>query len=515
MEGQQVIALWSCQERTLAEIDAAIAAGYRRIVVTLPTGGGKTLLMAESTRRIGKPTILYTNRRMLREQTSERMQAFGIEHGIRASGVDPALLMDVQVSSILTEESRVYRKKNWELHPAGLVHLDEGHNQTGGVAKKIIGAHAEAGAIILCWTATPLDLADMGYEHLIVGATNSELRECGAHVLCQTYAPDEPDLKHVKQVKVGEDLSEAENSKAIMRPGIFGRVFDNAQRLNPGFEKPMILFGPDVAGSLWFAEQFAKAGVSAAHIDGERIWINGEQHASDQATRDHLAQLSKSGGVQVVCNRFVMREGIDWPWLYHAIMATVFGSVTSYLQAGGRLLRSHPSLDHVLLQDHGGNYHRHGSLNADREWSLGLTSHMVTSMRQERLRERKEPEPIVCPNCGKVRAGGPECRSCGHRCERRSRIVVQANGDLKEVEGEIYKPRRVKQLPDTERLWQSMYHRAKRSRNKMTFRQAEGLFFYENHYYPPRTLPLMPTNELDWYRKVADVPASELSGAKQ
>jgi hypothetical protein len=60
------------------------------------------------------------------------------------------------------------------------------------------------------------------YEHLIIGAVNSELRECGAHVLCQTYAPDEPDLRHVKQVKVGEDLSDSENKKAIMRPGSSG-----------------------------------------------------------------------------------------------------------------------------------------------------------------------------------------------------------------------------------------------------------------------------------------------------
>src|SRR5262245_1754882 len=140
--------LWPCQERTLDLIDAAIRAGYRRIAVTLPTGGGKTLLMAETTRRQAVPTILYTNRRMLREQTSGRMEAFGIDHGVRAAGADPALLKDVQVSSIQTEESRVYRKKRWDLHPAKLVHIDEGHNQTGAVAQKIVNAHAEAGAVV-------------------------------------------------------------------------------------------------------------------------------------------------------------------------------------------------------------------------------------------------------------------------------------------------------------------------------------------------------------------------------
>lgn len=500
--------LWNCQERTLCAIDAAISAGQRRIVVTLPTGGGKTVIMGESIRRLSVPSLLLTNRRMLREQTSERMEAFGIDHGIRASGVDPALLKDVQVSSIMTEESRVFRKKRWGLHPAKLVLIDECHNQTGGVAKKIINHYVDAGAVVVGFTATPLDL-DGIYEHLIVGAVNSELRDCGGHVICQTYAPDEPDLRHIKRVKVGEDLSDEDNKKAIMRPGIFGRVFDNWVRLNPD-GRPTILFGPDVSGSLWFAEQFYAKGVSAAHIDGERIWINGETYPSDQENRVRLAAMSKAGEVQVVCNRFVMREGIDWPWLYHGIMATVFGSLASFLQSGGRLLRSHPSLDHVLLQDHGGNYHRHGSLNADREWQIGDTSHVLTSMRQDRMREKKQDEPIVCPKCGYVRLRGPKCLQCGHACERKSRVVVQANGDLKEIEGEIYKPRRIKQEPDTEQIWTQCYMRAKNSKNGMTFRQAEGLFFYENHYYPPRDLPFMPTHDADWFRKVKDVPASDL-----
>lgn len=508
-----MIDLWNSQERAVQGVIVAAQKDQRRIVVTSPTGGGKTVMMMELIRRFSCPSSLYTNRRMLREQTSEVMEHYGIEHGVRASGVDPALLRDVQVSSIMTEESRVYKKGRWDLHGAKLVLIDECHNQTGKVARKIIGAHVDDGAVVVGFTATPLDLEGM-YEHLIIAATNSELRECGAHVICQTYAPDEPDLKHVKQVKVGEDLSEPENRKAIMRPGIFGRVYDNWKALNPD-ARPAILFGPDVAGSLYFAEEFHKKGVPAAHIDGERIWICGETYASDQSVRDHLEKLSESGEVKVVCNRFVMREGIDWPWLYHCIMATVFGSVTSYLQSGGRLLRAHDSLDHVLLQDHGGNWHRHGSLNADREWSLGLTSHMVTSMREERLREKKEAEPIVCPQCGRVRLSGPKCRQCGHESTKRSRVVVQANGELKEHEGEIYKPRRVREFPNTQKLWESMYHRAKNSKNKMTFRQAMGLFRYENHYYPPKTMPLMPVREADWYRKVRDVPSSDLTRQEQ
>lgn len=119
-------------------------------------------------------------------------------------------------------------------------------------------------------------------------------------------------------------------------------------------------------------------------------------------------------------------------------------------------------------------------------------------------------EPIVCPKCGLVRARGPSCPSCGHEAKKRTRTVVQLDGSLEEHERDIYKPRRVREFNNTESIWVRCYHRALRSRNGMTFRQAEGLFFYENHYYPPRTLRFMPVNEMDWFSRVCDVPPERL-----
>jgi superfamily II DNA or RNA helicase len=506
--------LWPHQESGLAEVERLVAAGHRQIVVTSPCGGGKTVMMATLIERLACPTILYTNRKMLREQTSEVMERFGIRHGVRAAGAEPALLRDVQVSSIMTEQSRVYKKGKWKLHEAQLVLVDEVHNQKGGIAQKILSQHLADGAICLGFTATPLDL-DQFWQDLVVAGTNSELRDCGAHVICRTFAPDQPDEQKLKLVKVGEDLTDAENVKAIMRPGIEGRVYENWKTLNPD-GKPTILFGPDVAGSLWFAEKLhEKYGLSTAHIDGERIWINGEMHSSNQEMRDELANLSRAGDLHIVCNRFVMREGIDWPWLAHCIMATVFGSLTSYLQSGGRFLRAYPGLDEVCLQDHGGNFHRHGSLNEDRDWFLGLTNSIAVGLRRERLRDRKLTEPITCPKCKLVRSGGQRCPRCGEEATKRSRVVVQHDGTLIQVDGDQYRPRRTRESPNTKELWEKMYYRARKSRNAMTFSQAYGLFYHESKYFPPKDLPFMPQHDLDWHRRVKDVHPSDLIGGNK
>ena len=111
-----------------------------------------------------------------------------------------------------------------------------------------------------------------------------------------------------------------------------------------------------------------------------------------------------------------------------------------------------------------------------------------------------------------VRRTGKQCPACGHIAHAKSRMVVQIDGTLKQVSGDIIKPHRIKMLPDTQRLWQTMYHRAKSKKWNATFRQAEAFFFYENHYYPPRDLPLMPKESGDWWRKVADVPQNNLIG---
>jgi superfamily II DNA or RNA helicase len=394
--------------------------------------------------------------------------------------------------------------------------------------------HFEAGATIVGFTATPLGLGDL-YDTLIVAGTPSELRACGALVWADHFGPDEPDLRHVKKLRIGEDLSENEQ-RAVMGAAdslqiqqLFGRVVHSFEELNPE-RKPSILFAPGVPESIWFAREFARAGIKAAHIDGENIWVDGELYRTSRDLRRQVLDDLKCGRIAILCNRFVLREGVDAPWLAHGIFATVFGSLQSYLQAGGRLLRACPGLKTVTIQDHGGNWHRHGDLNADRIWKLEYTGSIVSRLREDRLRTKKcrqcgaplglgfqcmkcgannEREPIRCPECSRI-INGFKCK-CG--CEIRpgyhSRPVVQVDGSLMELRGDIYLPRRISRQPDAVKRWKRCYYRAKNS--DMTFAQAEALYAKENGWcYPPRNLPLMPQNELDWFRRVKDVPRERL-----
>jgi superfamily II DNA or RNA helicase len=511
---------WPHQTRGFLALLGAIKQGRRRIVLACPTGGGKSRIIEKLIRHFRSPewdwnVSLYTNRRMLVDQISRGLMRAGIEFGVRAAGHEDNRHLPVQISSVQTEDRRVLAREEagdpraWALHPARLVVFDEGHLMTSGAAVELASRHlaADKFCVVIYFTATPLGMADVA-DVLIQAGTNSELRDCGALVPAHHYGPDEPDLRKIK-LQPGEDPSEAELRKAISPVHLFGSVFDNWRRLNPEM-KPTLLFAPGVAESRWFADEFNRRGVPAAHIDADYIRFPDREVEATRDSRQEVLDASRAGTVRVVCNRFVLREGIDAPWLAHGIFATVFGSVQSYLQAGGRLLRSSPGLDSVTIQDHGGNWWRLGSLNADRVWDLELTDRLAVSLRADRLRrgDADEVEPWRCGDCGLI-VRGPRC-PCGWESGRAvlTRQVMQTDGTLLEMVGRAFPERRVVQKHDTVKRWVQCYWRTYHSGG--TFKQAVGLFVSENHYWPPEDLKMMPRGEIDWYRVVKDVDPARL-----
>lgn len=120
-----------------------------------------------------------------------------------------------------------------------------------------------------------------------------------------------------------------------------------------------------------------------------------------------------------------------------------------------------------------------------------------------------DAKPYRCPGCGQVLAVR-RCPGCGFEAApgKRPRIVAQTDGALVPAADDPFPARRVAVRVDTADLWKRTYFRLRNT--DMTFRQAYGLFAHENHYWPPRTLPFMPTRAGDWHRRVKDVPRAEL-----
>lgn len=225
---------------------------------------------------------------------------------------------------------------------------------------------------------------------------------------------------------------------------------------------------------------------------------------------DGVIITRRNGKVAVVGN---CREGIDFPFAYHVIMATPIGSLASYLQTVGRVLRySTETPEHVLVTDHGGNYWRHGSPNVDRDWQdwWALPEHVVSEIHTNDIRDGKKPESLVCPQCFTERTGGRKCPICGFEHDKSKRRVLQESGKMVEYEGNLIPPRRIKNKPDTADLWAKLYWGFKKKKVDRSFEQMYAYFAHQYHYHPPRDLPYMPKNKGGWCALVHSVPFRDL-----
>lgn len=565
-------------------------------VVGGPTGSGKSLTMTALLRwcvQNGGRAALYSNRRLLTNQLITGLQSHGLKIGVRAADFDghEDASAPIQICSLQTEMSRVFKRRKkavedgeseerarlmYPLEQVDLVLIDEVHMQAAASAEAVIAEYRENGAKVVGFTATPTDLSHI-FSELIEAGT---VKECLAHkalVPAHVYSCEELDTRHIKPQATGE-YSIKEIEKKIWTPQIFGYVWHHWRRLNP-HGRQTLGFAPGVSHSVWFAElfsdpanypqkaewlarqreslqwsdamceEFMRHGVRAAHIDGADVWVDGKRFKTTPQARADVMGEWKDGKISVVWNRFVLREAIDMPSLYHLILACPIGSVVSYVQVVGRVMRwSKETPDAVLITDHGGNAWRHGSPNEDRDWSKfwHLPSSAMTDERMESMRNKSKPEPITCPRCRAVRRSGTKCWKCGYEHQKSSRLVLEVSGELREFMGSTLRPHNVQKRSNTQKLWDDIYFQAYQAHRKLearvaklevevqanpglrptlessrellatklsraqTFRQAYARFFLDHHYYPPKDLANMPRDPLDWYRKIRDLERSNV-----
>jgi DNA repair protein RadD len=119
------------QRDVIADIEREIAAGNRRIITLAPTGAGKTVVAAAIINDAvakGQRVLVLAHTREIIKQTSLKLSAYNIEHGIIQAGLvaDPA--QPVQVASIQTLWSRAMRRSIMPLPPANFLIVDECHH---------------------------------------------------------------------------------------------------------------------------------------------------------------------------------------------------------------------------------------------------------------------------------------------------------------------------------------------------------------------------------------------------
>lgn len=403
--------------------------GNRRVLMQLPTGGGKTLIASEILKQTsdrGYSSIFLADRRKLIDQTSEKLSSYGVDHGVIMAGRVLDRRAPVQVASIQTLYSRAIKRSMMELPEVQLVILDEAHKSLGGQYNQLIFEHYPD-AFVVGLTATPVRSDGRGlgemYDDLVLGPSVDSLVEDGFLVPMRYYAPSRPDMEYLESIfdaRKGDYNEKKLGAYMEQNKPLIGDVVEHYKRL--ASDRQAVVFAASVRHSMYLAEAFNKAGIPAEHIDGTTFHIE----------RQRIYDDVHSGRTRVLTNCAVLIEGWDEPQISCCILARPTKSVSTYLQMAGRVLRPYPGKVDSILIDHSGAVQELGFVHDERHWSLEATR--ATSEKEPGEREESEPARITCEGCGTVYESRRECPECGQEAPRRkSKVVEYLQAELEEI----------------------------------------------------------------------------------
>lgn len=412
------------QIRTKDKLRDALRAGCKRVVVYLPTGGGKSVVALDLITSIvasGKRCAFIANRIGLVAQFSQKhLTPAGIHHGViqgqNTHGIDRKCV----VGSIQTIARRGLPKTDYAI-------IDESHAVAGSKEyRKLIFDNPETVWIGL--TATPFSRGmakkyeeingEALFQDLVVGATIQELIDLGSLVDCDIYAPSEPDLAGIKLQKnaFGEmDYNEKQLSKAVDKVELIGDIVSNWFRI--AANKKTVVFATNIQHSKHIVEQFQQCGIKAEHIDG---------YMTDEEKFPITGRFER-GETTIISNVAMLKEGWDVPSCEVMILARPTKSLIAWIQMCGRILRPSEGKTVGTIIDHSGSVHSLGYPTDDLPLEL-----CDGEKKQKDKHEQKEKKDRLCPNCKMIKRG-KICTNCGHVTEVQSKEVESADGNIGKV----------------------------------------------------------------------------------
>jgi superfamily II DNA or RNA helicase len=260
----------------IEQIRQAAGEGFRRILVVLPTGGGKSVVAAklmQLSAAKGRESIFFAAQRELVTQIGNQLNRIGLPSRTIMAGVKQEYQsyedqVDSRCSLVARDTlwQRAFKRNKLELPAADVMQIDEAHTAGCPTYVKIMEAYQKS--VIIGWTATPCrsDNKPLGlwFDKMIIGASYEELQRDGYLVPVKVIAPDRPDLKGLK-VSRG-DYSKGDLEKRMNRDEMVGNIVK--EWLEHGQGRSTVLFAAGVDHSIHCRDLFRKEGISAEHIDG-------------------------------------------------------------------------------------------------------------------------------------------------------------------------------------------------------------------------------------------------------
>ncbi|MBT8179306.1 MAG: DEAD/DEAH box helicase family protein, partial [Eudoraea sp.] len=330
------------------------------LLYQLPTGGGKTVVFSEITRRFieqrKKKVVVLTHRIELSRQTSRMLDGFKVQNMIinsdvkelRDQGTYQCFVAMVETLNNRLQEGMV------ELDNVGLVIIDEAHYNSFRKLFKYFDK-----AVILGVTATPLSsniklpMKDH-YKKLIVGESIASLIQKRYLARANVYSYD-VSLRSLK-LGINGDYTVKSSDELYSTHNMLGKLMEAYEEVAKGTKT--LIFNNGINTSRYVYEVFKKAGYDIRHLDNKN---------TPTERQDILKWFSETPNA-ILTSVSILTTGFDEPTVETIMLNRATRSLTLYFQMIGRGSRILPHKDDFTVVDLGNNVARFGQWQAPIDW---------------------------------------------------------------------------------------------------------------------------------------------------
>ena len=326
---------------------------HRSVMVQMPTGTGKTHLLAAIVREFlcgsGSRVWIVAHRRELVEQIEETVSRYGMG---REDG-------SVRVMSIqwLSRNRKIVNGQ------PDLIVIDEAHHALAETYRELWKSYPEARKLGM--TATPCRLNRKGFtdlfDTLITSWSIAEFIGRGwlssfDYVSIRANSREQRLVDSLKKRGADGDYQVKEMNAVLNRETGIRQLYESVRRYAAG--KKGIVYAVSIAHARQIAAYYSLHGVESVAIDSRTPALE----------RKELVEDFRRGKISVLVNVDIFSEGFDCPDVEFVQLARPTLSLAKYLQQVGRGLRKSGDKESCMLIDNVGLHRIFGLPVRERDW---------------------------------------------------------------------------------------------------------------------------------------------------
>ncbi len=326
-------------------------------VMVLPTGSGKSLIIADIAARLDAPTLIFQPTKEILEQNFAKLQSYGIwDCSVYSASFNSKEIRRITFATIGSVKSnpQLFRAFRYVIiDEAHCVNPKEGMYKTflSSIKCKVLGLTAtpyrlytsrDFGAMLKIITRTrPAVFSDILY-HVQIG----ELSARGYLSPMRYFQLSPLDMKKLRYNTTGADYSDKSVLTEYKRVNFYQHLCNIIERLLKVNRRGILVF----TRFLKEAERLNQTFGCCAIVSG----------STPKNEREEILGKFKSGEIKVVANVGVLTTGFDYPELDTIVLARPTMSLSLYYQMVGRAIRPHKDKPEAWIVDLCNNYHRFG-----------------------------------------------------------------------------------------------------------------------------------------------------------